>query len=114
MQHRLNYEHEARLVTLTLLVAAGMMQARGERDGASQNKPVTPNRTVPKVKPPTTGLEFSANPTTQEITRARVFEESLVSIGGNPSAEENATLATALLGYAKRSGPQRHKGDAVE
>jgi hypothetical protein len=29
----------------------------------------------------------------------------LVPIGGEPSADENAALAAALLGYAKRSGP---------
>src|ERR1043166_6983759 len=63
------------------------------------------NRTLPKVSPPKLGLEFSVNPTTQEIFRARVFEEPLVPIGGEPSAEENAALADALLGYAKRSGP---------
>ena len=67
--------------------------------------PVRVNRTVPKVGPPKTGLEFSANPTTQEIFRARVFEEPLLPIGGEPSAEENAALAAALLGYAKRNGP---------
>ena len=65
----------------------------------------TVNRTVPNVKPPKTGLEFSANPTTQEISLARVFEEPLVPIGGEPTADENAALASALLGYAKRSGP---------
>jgi hypothetical protein len=63
------------------------------------------NRTVPKVEPPKTGLVFSANPTVQEIFRARVFEEPLVAIGGEPNADENAALAAALLGYAKRSGP---------
>lgn len=63
------------------------------------------NRTVPNVTPPKTGLEFSASPTTQEICRARVFEEPLVPIGGEPGAEENAAFAAALLGYAKRSGP---------
>ncbi len=63
------------------------------------------NRTVPKMKPPKLGLEFSANPTTQEISHARVFEEPLVPIGGEPSAEENAALAAALLAYSKRSGP---------
>lgn len=85
----------------------------------AQNKPLTVqgaitkappglravNRTVPKVFPPKTGLEFSANPTIQEIFRARVFEEPLVPIGGQPSADENAALTAALLGYAKRSGP---------
>ena len=63
------------------------------------------NRTVPKVSSPKTGLEFSPSPTTQEIFRARVFEEPLVPVGGEPNADENATLAAALLGYAKRSGP---------
>ena len=63
------------------------------------------NRTVPKVEPPGSTLEFSANPTTQELFRARVFEEPLVPVGGEPSRAENAALATALLGYTKRSGP---------
>src|SRR5205814_9661350 len=66
---------------------------------------IIPNRTLPNVQPLKTGLEFSANPTTQELFRARVFEEPLVPIGGEPGADENAALATALLGYAKRSGP---------
>src|SRR6185369_2936025 len=55
--------------------------------------------------PPKAGLEFSANPTTKEIFRARVFEEPLVPIGGEPTPEDNAALAVALLGYARRSGP---------
>src|ERR1041385_836555 len=68
------------------------------------------NRTVPKVAPPKTGLEFSDSPTTQEIFRAWVFEEPLVPIGGEPNAEENAALAAALIGYAKRSGPDDFSG----
>ena len=64
-----------------------------------------PNRTLPKVAPPKTGLEFSAKPTTQEISRARVFEEPLAPVGGEPSVAENTALAAALLGYAKRTGP---------
>jgi RHS repeat-associated protein len=68
-------------------------------------KPVTVNRTVPKVEPPRSGLTFSDQPTVQEISRARVFQEPLVPIGGTPSAAENSALAAALLGYAKRSGP---------
>ena len=72
---------------------------------AMAQTPVKVNRTVPQVEPPKTGLEFSANPTTQEIFRARVFEEPFVPIGGEPGATENGALAAALLGYAKRSGP---------
>jgi RHS repeat-associated protein len=68
-------------------------------------KTVKVNRAVPRVEPPKPGLGFSANPTTQEIFRARVFEEPLVPIGGEPSADENAALAAALIGYAKRKGP---------
>jgi RHS repeat-associated protein len=65
---------------------------------------VTPNRTVPQVAPPKTALESSASPTAQEVFRAQVFAEPLVPIGGEPSPAENAALAAALLGYAKRSG----------
>ncbi|MBI3851714.1 MAG: hypothetical protein HY298_15780 [Verrucomicrobia bacterium] len=66
---------------------------------------VVVNKTVPKVEPPQASLAFSSTPTTQELFRARLFEEPLVPIGGEPSAEENTALAAALLGYAKRSGP---------
>ncbi len=50
-------------------------------------------------------LSFSANPTMAELSRARVFEESLAPVGRRPTPIENATLAAALLGYAQRSGP---------
>jgi RHS repeat-associated protein len=66
---------------------------------------VKPNRTLPKFTPPKTTLEFSANPTAEEISRSHAFEEPLMPIGGEPSADENAALAGALLGYAHRSGP---------
>jgi RHS repeat-associated protein len=76
----------------------------------SANKSVSPgnlkvNRAVPKVEPPKGGVLFSAKPTTEEIFRGRIFEEPLVPVGGQPSADENAALASALVGYAKRSGP---------
>jgi RHS repeat-associated protein len=64
-----------------------------------------PNRTLPSVTPPKTALEFSPNPTVEEISRARVFQEPLVPIGGEPTADENVALAGALLAYAKRDGP---------
>jgi len=50
-------------------------------------------------------LPFSANPTVDEFFRARVFAEPLVPVGGEPIAAENSDLAAALLGYAKRAGP---------
>jgi RHS repeat-associated protein len=98
------------LALLTTSAAAPLPGQSGAAiNGEKTNRVVAataiPNRTLPNVKPPKAGLEFSANPTTQEISRARVFEEPLVPIGGQPSTEENAALAAALLGYAKRSGP---------
>jgi RHS repeat-associated protein len=67
--------------------------------------PAQVNRTVPKVEPPKTVLEFSTSPTVDEFFRARVFAEPLVPIGGKPTIDDNADLAAALLGYAKRTGP---------
>src|SRR6185503_6171665 len=97
---------------LSLLIGAsdstqlqGAERSNPEKASHPGGSTIIPNRTLPNVSPPKAGLEFSANPTTQEIFRARVFEEPLVPIGGDPTAEENAALAAALLGYAKRSGP---------
>ncbi len=87
-------------------MAVTILQPHAGRAGASPDKPVVPNRTLPKVNPPKTGLEFSAIPTSQEISEEWIFEERLVPIG-ETSADENAALATALLAYAKRSGPDK-------
>jgi RHS repeat-associated protein len=64
-----------------------------------------PNRTVPKVDSPRPGLELPTNPEPQDFFRAHVFEEPLVPVGADPSPVDNAALAAALLGYARRSGP---------
>ena len=37
-------------------------------------------------------LQFSANPTVEELLRARVFEEQLAPTGGAPGAAENAAF----------------------
>lgn len=63
------------------------------------------DRTVPRVEPPRAGLEFSASPTEEEIFRAHVFMEPLVVVGSKPTAKETSELATALLRYARRAGP---------
>jgi RHS repeat-associated protein len=63
------------------------------------------NRTVPAVAPPQPGLRFSTQPTLEEFFRAHIFQEPLVPVGGEPTAAENADLAAALSGYAKRGGP---------
>src|SRR5882672_1874819 len=57
------------------------------------------------LQSPGTTLTFSATPTEEEIVRVRVFEVPLVAIGAKPSPGENADLASALIGYSKRSGP---------
>jgi RHS repeat-associated protein len=100
------------LLLLGVVTSHLTLQSRAAADSIQQvsvdlkpSSQVTPNRSVPKVDPPKTPLEFSANPTAQEISRAGVFQEPLVPIGGQPGADENAALASALLGYAKRSGP---------
>ncbi|HEX3718012.1 MAG TPA: RHS repeat-associated core domain-containing protein [Verrucomicrobiae bacterium] len=67
--------------------------------------PAPMKRTVAKIEPPKTSLEFSANPTADEIFRAHIFQEPLVPVGGKPTEAENSALGAALLGYAKRSGP---------
>src|SRR5262245_16901550 len=65
--------------------------------------PVKVNRTVPKVAPPPAMPIFSDAPSAQEITRARVFAEALVPVGGTPSPDENARLAATITAYL-RSG----------
>src|SRR5207237_980519 len=56
------------------------------------------------------GLTLSSSPSTEELYRARVFEEPLVPIGGSPMLEENAALATALKAYAARTRPDDFLG----
>src|SRR5215213_223354 len=46
---------------------------------------------------------FSANPTSEDVFRARLFEEPLVPVGADPALTETAALATALINYSKRS-----------
>ena len=64
---------------LTLAAFVALMLLQPPLCGAAgPDKAVTPNRTVPVVTPPKSGLEFSAHPTASEISSARVFEEQLV------------------------------------
>lgn len=66
-------------------------------------KPVRVNRTVPRVTPPSLTPHFSAIPTAEEITRARVFREPLVPLE-EPTREENVALAAAVLEYRSAGG----------
>src|SRR5665213_3863883 len=50
-----------------------------------------------------TGLGFSAQPTSTEISNARVFDEPLLPMGGEPEAEECKALAGALAEYSYRT-----------
>src|SRR5438128_1992280 len=52
-----------------------------------------------------TVLEGVASPTPQDFFRAHLFEEPLIPIGGEPTADENAALAAALSAYARRTSP---------
>ena len=95
-------ETAKRLVVGSCAVVMFLSLVSGEN---APSATVAVNRTVPKVGPPPAGLMFSAQPTPQEFFRARVFDEPLVPIGGEPTRAENAALATALLGYSQRIGP---------
>lgn len=59
------------------------------------------------VLPPPAGNaalpRFSDPPTTEELKRARVFEEFLLPMGAKPTTEENAALARALLTHLART-----------
>jgi hypothetical protein len=42
-----------------------------------------------------------ARPTAADIFRARMFEEPLVPMGAEPTSQENADFAAALIRYAE-------------
>lgn len=65
---------------------------------------VTVNRTVPKVEAPPIEPRFSRRPTAAEVTRARVFTEPLVPVGGVPTVVENRALAEAVLLFHRSGG----------
>src|SRR5205823_2012617 len=73
---------------------------------ASGAGPTVASALANRVSPSGAGQgDIPVNPTPQDIFRARIFEEPLVPVEGEPSAADNADLATALRGYAHRSGP---------
>ena len=109
--HRLS-----RILTVLLVIAQVLMaiptvaSAGPDTPAAPASTPPPPapqvkvNRTVPAVTPPPSEPQFSSSPTTQEITRARVFSEPLLAIGGEPTAGENLVLARTLLAYHRSGG----------
>ena len=65
--------------------------------------PVLADNSSPKTGSPAGALILSPQPTASEISNARVFDEPLLVIGGEPGAEENKALADALAGYSYRT-----------
>jgi RHS repeat-associated protein len=59
---------------------------------------VTANRSVPRVRPPAAHVVLSDNPTTDELSRARIFPEPLVPFH-EATAGENAALGRAVTEY---------------
>lgn len=64
--------------------------------------PVTVNRRVPEIAPVPAYAELSASPSSEAVTRARVFSEPLLPVGGAPTPEGNAGLARAIESYQRR------------
>src|SRR5215510_10019194 len=87
-------------VALTLLLGSSVLIVRTGVPAASSPGP---NRTLSSVKPPRTKLEFSAQPSVEEIFRSHALPEPLVPVGAEPTTEENAALGTALLAYGRRT-----------
>src|SRR5580692_6851664 len=52
---------------------------------------------------PANKLHFTQQPNDSEISAARVFDEPLIPMGGQPTDEENRALAEALTRYANRT-----------
>jgi len=53
-----------------------------------------------------TPLRFSAEPTVNELSQARIFDEPLVPIAGKPLQGENLALSEALASYAGRGNSE--------
>src|SRR4029434_1624613 len=79
---------------------------------SAQTSPVQPptvsvNRTVPAVEPPSQELQFSDNPTDEDIVKARVFPEPITDVGENKSGSvENSDLAQVLIAFRNRATPE--------
>jgi RHS repeat-associated protein len=78
--------------------------AKEEQQPAPPQPEVKVNRTRPNVAPPPMFPTFSAQPTVEEISRARVFDEPLIPMMVAPSPQENRALAQAILSYLKGGG----------
>ena len=70
-----------------------------------EQKAVVVNRTKPVLTAVPMMPSFSDPPTTAELTRARVFEEPLLPVGGTPSTAENRELARLITSYLTAGVP---------
>ena len=99
-------------VVLTAM-AAGGVPAAGSVFAVPPSAPsVVVNRLVPLVAAATTSIQFSVNPTDEEISRVRVFGQPLVAAGQAAAAVENRDLAVALVAFREREDAD--DGSALE
>lgn len=97
---------------ITILVAASLSLV-----GHLAAEVPAPNQTLQKSVKPSSEVFFSAQPTTDEIRKARVFAETLEPIGQTaPAANENRALASALtmIRASRRPGKDLNVAPAEE
>jgi RHS repeat-associated protein len=92
---------------ILLGIPAAASPQPGGQPAASEATGIQVNRRLPRVSPVPTEPAFSDWPTTDEIFRARVFDEPLVPVHGEPSREENRALARAVAAYHAAGGGER-------
>jgi RHS repeat-associated protein len=73
-----------------------------------RNASVRVNRTVPKVAPPILEPAFGVDVTTEMLSRARIFDESLIPVG-QPTADDNRALGQLLQTIASMSRDEQAK-----
>ena len=87
-------------IAVSIVLASSILIVR---TGAPAASSPGPNRTLPSVNRPKGRIEFSAQPSTEEIFRSHALSEPLVPVGGEPTPQENVALAAALLACGQRA-----------
>lgn len=92
--------------TNTRLICGLLLLVWSLTSGLGAGLPVPEPNTFVLTNPPPGEVSqtpvFSPNPTAAEITRTKIFEEPLIPIWGEPTAEENAVLANAVTAFSNR------------
>ena len=96
----------ARLVAGTLVPALALVPvpvsaAAGARAPSQAAPAVKVNRTVPKVRPVPLRPVLSAEPSDQELFKARIFEEPFVPVGGPSTPDDNRRLGQAIQAFVE-------------